>query len=200
MGERSTHFFYNNYAKIERGHPSDLCSGENKWCLKLMRNNSQEFNDISFTFEKINVPVTPKFNYIIGQSSTDMRWLVYDLENENTIINTDEYNKALNAWAEHGNRTLVFIDGRNTRELLTETPESIKSRWAMDLQLWLLFTAAPLIFISVFFWALSNRSKKHYQEKNLKRYRYYQYFFLLPLCLFIYLFISSLIHIILNNW
>ena len=44
IAERTSFFHYNDFTLIERGYPSDICSGVNKWCLALMKENYLNFN------------------------------------------------------------------------------------------------------------------------------------------------------------
>jgi hypothetical protein len=70
IAESSSVFHFNDYTKIERGHPSDLCRGPSKWCLGLKREDYRSFRDIDFTFEEINVPTDSAIPYIIGAPAT----------------------------------------------------------------------------------------------------------------------------------
>ena len=57
IAERTSFFHYNDFAQIQRGHPSDICSGATNWCLALRREGHEDFKGI----REIYLGTTPKF-------------------------------------------------------------------------------------------------------------------------------------------
>jgi len=200
IAESTSRFHYNDYTKIERGHPSDLCSGASKWCLGLEREDYRRFKDIDFTFEKINVPTENSLAYIIGQRSTDAFWLVYDLQDERVLIVDNDYGKVIDTWNSLGLAKPVFVNAHNTRELLTETRDSVMSRWSFDLQMWFFYTLILLTPVALLFWFFSRKSKQHYKNNASKTFHIFSYLFLVPVLIVVYVAVSSLVQIILYNW
>ena len=86
IAERTSFFHYNDFTIIERGHPSDMCSGPNKWCLALVGEGYRDFKGIDSTFEQLNIPSDSATLYIVGQRSSDNSWLVYDLQKEQILV------------------------------------------------------------------------------------------------------------------
>jgi len=200
MAESNSYFHYNDFTKIERGHPSDLCWGPSKWCLALLRDDYRKFKGIDFTFEEINTPTDQAAPYIIGRRSTDNHWLVYDLKKERFLIDDADYNKAIDVWLSLGLAQPVYVNAHNTRELLTETRDSVFNRWNVDLQMWFFYTLVLLIPIGLIFWYLSRKSRQRYENTGSNVFRIFSYLFLVPVILLIYLGISSLVQIIMHNW
>ena len=85
---------------------------------------------INFIFEEINVPTDKSAPYIFGQRSTDSHWLVYDLKQEQFLMDDVDYNKVIDVWLFLDLDQLVYVNAHNTLELLTETRDSV-----VDIQL-----------------------------------------------------------------
>jgi len=200
IAESSSFFHFNDYAKIERGHPSDLCHGPSKWCLGLLRDDYRSFEGVDFTFEEINTPSDQTTPYIIGRRSTDNHWLVYDLKQERLLINDADYDKVIEAWLSLGLTQPIYVDAHNTRELLTETRDSVTSRWRFDLQMWGFYTLTLVTPIGLIFWYLSRKAKGRYRSTGSKVFYIFSYLFLAPVIVVIYVAISSVVQIIIHNW
>ena len=63
------------------------------------------------------------------------------------------------------------VNARNTRELLTETRDSIINRWSFYLQMLFFYTLILLIPIGLIFWYLSRKSKQEDGESGNAGYR-----------------------------
>ena len=200
IAESSSYFRYNDYANIERGHPSDLCQGPSKWCLGLKRDSYRAFKNINFTFEQINVPADKALPYIIGQRSTDAHWLVYNLKDEQILKIDNDYSEVIEVWHSLGLEKPVFVNAHNTRELLTETRDSVISRWSFDLQMWFFYTLILVVPVALLFWYLSRKSKQQYNKNSSKVFYVFSYIFLIPMLLVAYVAVSSLVQIIMHNW
>ena len=166
IAERTSFFHYNDFTVIERGHPSDICSGSTKWCLALWREGYRSSKGINSTFEQLNIPSDSTIPYIVGQRSSDDSWLVYDLQKEHILIADIDYQKVIDVWYSLGLAQPTFVNARNTRELLTETEDSVVSRWSVDLQMWLFFGLLPLTPVALIFWYLSRKSRQQYKKAN----------------------------------
>ena len=129
IGERSSFFHYNDLTLIERGHPSDFCSGPTHWCNALYREGYRNFKGIDSTFEQLNIPSDSATPYLIGQRSSDNSWLVYNLQKEQILIADMDYQKVIDVWYSLGFKQPTYVNARNTRELLTETKDSKSFRW-----------------------------------------------------------------------
>ncbi len=195
FAERSSTYHYNHYAKIERGHPSDLCMGENKWCLRLVQVSGDSFEKIDTTFNALNVPEDTSSPYLFGHRYDDSQWVIYDLKNAVPIHESQMKADAMQAWLALGQAAPLFIDARNTDQYLTETKESIQTRQATELNLWFMFTLVPLSIMSLFLVGLSYQSYKQYQSSEHKRYRLFAIVFLLPVLWLLYVMFSSLLRI-----
>jgi hypothetical protein len=57
---------------------------------------------------------------------------VYDLKQERLLINDADYDKVIEVWLALGLTQPIYVDAHNTRELLTETRDSVTSRWRFD--------------------------------------------------------------------
>ncbi len=200
MAERSSLFHYNDFAGIERGYPSDICSGTTKWCLDLYREGPRDFKGIDSTFKQLNVPPDRATPYIIGQRSSDGIWLVYDLQKEQILIADFDYRKVIDIWRSLGFAQPVYVNARNTRELLSETHDSIFSRWSEDLRMWLFLGLCPLIPFALAFGYLSRKTRQRYKKNNSKVSLVLSYGYLAPVLIIIYFAISSFITIIQQNW
>jgi hypothetical protein len=200
IAESSSVFHYNDYTKIERGHPSDLCWGPSKWCLGLKREDYRNFKGVDFTFQEINVPADTTIPYLIGRRSSDSHWLIYNLNEEQILIANIDYGKVIEIWSSLGLATPVYVNAHNTRELLTETGDSVNSRWSIALQMWLFSTLTLLTPVALIFWYLSRKSKQRYKENGSKVFFVFAFVFLVPVLALIYAAVSSLIEIIRHNW
>jgi len=200
IAESTSFFYYNDYAKIERGHPSDLCWGPSKWCLALRKDGRQGFRDIDFTFIQVSVPSDRAIPYFVGQRTLDDSWLVYDLQKEKTLIADIDYQKVIAVWSSLGLAQPVYVNARNTRELLTETEDSVASRWSINLQMWFFMGLLPLTPVALVFWYLSRKSRQQYRKANSMVFLVFAYLLLVPVFALIYLAISSFIGVIRYNW
>lgn len=200
IAESTSYFHYNDYTKIESGHPSDLCWGPTKWCLAFKREDFRKFKGIDSTFEEINVPVDSATPYIIGRRSTDNHWIVYNLLEEQILMKDIDYKKVVEVWASLGLAQPVFVNAHNTRELLTETRGSVTARWNFGLQIWLFNVLMLLVPVSLLFGYLSRKSKQQYKKNGSIVFRLFSYIFLMPVFIVIYIAASSLVQIILHNW
>ncbi len=200
IAERSSYFHYNDYAQVERGHPSDTCTGKTKWCLGLSKKNLRGLRGINSSFEELSVPPDSASPYFIGRLSENDHWLVYDLQQESIILEHPNYKNALDTWRSLKQKDPIFVNVKNTRDLLFETEESIDRRWKMDLFLWFFFGVLPLSIFAIMFWLASRRSARKYQAGGPIAYRILSYLFLIPVFGYLYLTSSSLWRIIENNW
>jgi len=200
IAERSSFFYYNDYTAIERGHPSDMCRGPSKWCLRFQREDHRDFKGIDTSIEEINVPNNSTSPYVILRRSSDEQWLVYDLENEQILITDSNYQDVLAVWNTLGLDAPIFVNAKNTPEYLTETEDSAAARLSMDLQMWLFMGVLPLGFVALLFWYLSRKSRQQYKKAGSKVFLVFRYVFLVPVFLFIYIALSSLLEIIWHNW
>lgn len=199
IGERSSQFYYNDFAFIERGHPSDLCDGPTKWCLSLYRENFRRFPGIDSSFEEINVPQDRTNPYFIGRSS-DNHWLIYDLKGEQLVTTNTDHGVVLARWRSLGLAEPTYVNAHNTRERLIETEDSVSARWAIGLQMWLFFGVLPFSLVALIFWYLSRKAKMQYKNNDSKIMLVFSYVFLVPVVLVIYMVVSSLVQIVLQNW
>jgi len=83
---------------------------------------------------------------------------------------------------------------------LTETDDSVASRWSMSLQSWLFMGVIPLTPVALIFWYLSRKSRQQYRKANSKVFLIFTYVFLAPVIFIIYAAISSFIGVIYHNW
>lgn len=199
IGERSSFFHYNDFTLIERGHPSDFCSGPTHWCIALYREGYRNFKGIDSTFEQLNIPSDSATPYLIGQRSSDNSWLVYDLQKEQILIADMDYQKVIDVWYSLGFTQPTYVNARNTRELLTETKDSKSFRWKRDLQMYLIFGLFPFTPVALIFWYLSRKTKQQYQKTKSDVSLVFSYIFIVPVFFIIYMVISSLIAIIRQN-
>jgi hypothetical protein len=200
IAESTSRFHYNDYAQIERGHPSDLCRGPTKWCLALIREEFHEFENLESSFEEINVPGKSAGPYVIGRRSLDNHWLAYDLKRERLLIADPDYDKVIETWLSLGLDPPVYVNAHNTREMLTETRDSVIARWSFDLQMWFFYTAILVVPVGLMFWYLSRRSKQRYRKSGSTVFQIFSYLFLIPLALVAYIAVSSLVQIVIHNW
>lgn len=200
FAESTSYFHYNDFTFIERGHPSDLCWGKSKWCLAFKREDFRRFKGIDFTFEEINVPLDSDTPYVIGRRSNDNHWLVYNLYSEQILVTDADYKMVLLIWDALDLAQPKFVNAHNTRELLTETRDSVIARWSFDLQMWLFNVLLLLLPVSLFFWYLSRKSKQQFKKAGSRVFFAFSYIFLVPVIALIYLASSSLVQIILHNW
>lgn len=200
IGERSSFFQYNDFTFIERGHPSDICSGPTKWCLALNREGYRDFKGIDSTFEQLNVPTDHARPYLIGQRSSDNSWLVYDLQKEQILIADTDYQKVIDVWYSLGLAQPKYVNARNTRELLTETNDSKAFRWKRDLQMYLFFGLIPFAPVALIFWYLSRKTRQQYKKTKSQVSIALSYIFIIPVFVIIYMAISSFVAIIRQNW
>lgn len=200
IGERSSFFHYNNFTSIERGHPSDFCSGSTKWCLALYKEGYRNLKGIDSTFEQLNIPSDSATPYLIGQRSSDNSWLVYDLEKEQVLIADTEYQKVIDVWNSLGLAQPTYVNARNTRQLLTKTKDSKVLRWKRDLQMYLFLGLFPFTLVALIFWYLNRKTKQQYKQTKSKVSLLFSYMFIAPVFVINYMAISSLIAIIRQNW
>ena len=200
IAERISFFHYNNFATIERGHPSDICSGPDKWCIAFRKDGHQDFKDIEFSFKQVSIPTNSAIPYFVGQRLFEDSWLVYDLQKEQILIIDIDYSKVIDAWYSLGLAQPTYVNARNTRELLNETEDSVTFRWKRDLQMWLFMGLLPLTPVALIFWYLSRKSRQQYKKANSKVFIVFAYVFLVPVFFLIYTAISSFIGIIQQNW
>jgi hypothetical protein len=200
IAESTSFFYYNDYTKIERGHPSDLCWGPDQWCLAFRKDGYQGFKDINFTFKQVSVPADKAIPYFIGQRLSDDSWLIYDLQKEKPLIADIDYQKVIAVWLSLGLARPVYVNARNTRELLTETEDSVADRWSINLQMWFFMGILPVTPVVLIFWYLSRKSRQQYRKANSKVFLVFTYVFLVPVFALIYVAISSFIGVIRYNW
>lgn len=200
IGERTSFFHYNDFTLIERGHPSDFCSGPTNWCLALYREGYRDFKGIDSTFVQLNIPSDSATPYLIGQRSSDNSWLVYDLQKEQILIADTDYKKVIDVWHSLGLAKPIYVNARNTRELLTETKDSKIFRWKKDLQIYLFFGLFPFTPVALIFWYLSRKTKEQYKRTKSNVSMIFSYIFIVPVFVIIYMAISSLIAIVRQNW
>ena len=200
IAERTSFFHYNDFTRIERGHPSDICSGSTKWCLALYRDGYRDFKGIDSTFTQLNIPSDTATPYIIGQRLSDDRWLVYDLQKEQILIEDVDYQKVIEVWCSLGLARPSYVDARNTRELLTETQDSIASRWRGDLQMWLFWGLLPLTPVALIFCYISWKTRQQCKKNRTTVLLVFSYVFLAPVLFIVYAVMSSFIAIIRQNW
>lgn len=200
IAERTSFFHYNNFTAIERSHPSDVCTGPTKWCLALVREGYRVFKGVDSTFEQVNIPTDSAIPYVVGQRSSDGNWIVYDLLKEQTLIEDTDYQKVIDVWYSLGLAQPNYVNARNTRELLVETEDSVKSRWSRDLLMWLFLGLFPLTIVTLIFGYLSRKSRQKYKNGKSKVFLVFTYIFLIPVVVIIYAAISSLAGIFRQNW
>jgi hypothetical protein len=199
FAERTSVFHFNDYTFVERGHPSDTCSGPTNWCLKLSREGYRDFKDIESTFSEINVPPDNKTPLIIGRLSSNDDWLVYDLQEEKILISHPDYKQAIEIWYSLGMEQPTYVNSLNTRDLLTETKDSVYFRWSRDIQMWFVFALLPATVFAFIFWYFSRKLKQQYNEARSKVFITFAYIFLVPVFIIIYATIWSFIGVIKKN-
>ncbi len=200
IGESSSRFYYNDFALIERGHPSDLCDGASKWCLSLHREDYRRFPGIDSSFEEMSVPLDHTTPYFIGRRSIDNVWLIYDLKHEQVVSTNSTRDLMMAEWRALGLVEPTYVDAHNTRERLTETEESVSARWRISLQGWLFFGVLPLSLVAFLFWYLSTKAKAQYLNGDSKIMLVFSYVFLVPVLLVVYTSVLSFVQIVLHNW
>ena len=141
-----------------------------------------------------------KTPYLIGQRSSDNRWLVYDLQKEQILIADIDYQKVIDVWYSLGLAQPAYVNSRNTRELLTETKDSKVFRWKRDLQMYLIFGLFPFTPVALIFWYLSKKTKQQYKQTESNASLVLSYMFIVPVFVIIYMAISSLMAIIRQKW
>jgi uncharacterized oligopeptide transporter (OPT) family protein len=141
-----------------------------------------------------------KTPYLIGQRSSDNRWLVYDLQKEQILIADIDYQKVIDVWYSLGLAQPAYVNSRNTRELLTETKDSKVFRWKRDLQMYLIFGLFPFTPVALIFWYLSRKTKQQYKQTESNASLVLSYMFIVPVFVIIYMAISSLMAIIRQKW
>ena len=141
-----------------------------------------------------------KTPYLIGQRSSDNRWLVYDLQKEQILIADIDYQKVIDVWYSLGLAQPAYVNSRNTRELLTETKDSKVFRWKRDLQMYLIFGLFPFTPVALIFWYLSRKTKQQYKQTESNASLVLSYMFIVPVFVIIYMAISSLMAIIHQKW
>ncbi len=203
IAESSSSFHYNDFAQIERGHPSDLCSGGGewgKWCLAFRKERFASFKSLDSTFTQVSVPSDHATPYFIGQSALDDRWVIYDLQQEVFIVRDADYPSAISSWRTLGLVEPSFVNARNTREMLIETDDSVASRWSIQLQMWFFMGVIPLTPIVLIFWYLSKKSMQQHKKSGSIIFGAFSYLFVVPIVLIVYIALSSLSELIYHNW
>lgn len=169
IAERTSTFHFNGYANVRWHHPCDICDGDDSYCLSLKKVARGIFEGLEYSLEEINIPETISSPHIIARRSMDDTWLVYDLENEEYLIEATGFNEAHDVWKSLGYGELSFIDSKNPEEYLAETSESIMARWRLGLILWSAFLFIPCLLLSLLFGSLCFSFHKKYREGGLRK-------------------------------
>ncbi len=200
FAEQTSVFHYNDYRQVLRGHPSDLCHGETKWCLVLQKPGKGYRREENAHFEELSVPLDRRIPYVIGRRSGDNYWILYDLTQEKVLVADLNYDNAIYAWRALGFEEPRYANGRNTGEFLIETKESVFSRWSMQLQMWFFFGVFPIFIIVLPFWFASRHSKRKYRRGDGRIYRIFSLLLFLPVLAFFCIAGYSLFQLVKDNW
>lgn len=143
FAERHSQLHYNQFATVHWIHPGDGCDS-GKYCFHIAKidNKYQRFKSLNSSFQKINIPADKKIPLIFAQYSTDTRWLVYNLHTEQCLMQTDNYEAALNVWKANGLKEPEFSNALNGAQGLYRTWASRIEDWT-----WMAFLFLPLFVI-----------------------------------------------------
>ena len=200
FAESTSVFHYNDYRQVVRGHPSDLCHGETKWCLILQKPDDVYRREENSHFEELSVPLGHRVPYVIGRRSNDNHWILYDLIQEKVLVADLNYDNAIYAWRALGFDEPRYANGRNTREFLIETEESVFARWSMDLQMWFFFGVIPISIMVLPFWLASRQANRKYCRGDGRIYRALSYLLSIPVLGFFCIAAYSLFELVKINW
>jgi hypothetical protein len=200
LAEHTSVFHYNDFALIVLGHPSDICSGASNRCLALERGNHGDYEGIDSTFAEISGPVGEPVPYIIGRLSRDDQWIVYDLDSERVLFSAKGRGNALGYWKELGLAEPVYLTPGNIKRHLSETRESIRRRWTMDLQLWLVFALLPVACVAPALWYLGRKAAQHHRDTGSWSFRLSAHVLTASSVALGLLALHSLLRVIQQNW
>ncbi|MBF0227952.1 MAG: hypothetical protein HQK76_21130 [Desulfobacterales bacterium] len=134
--------------------------------ILIKKNKYQSFKSFNCSLKKINVPTDEKIPLIFAQCCKNNKWLVYNLQTEQYLIQTDNYEEALNVWKWNRLKEPEFADAINGAKGLYKTWESRIEDWAWTVLLWLpllVIIALPLLTIFTLLFAI-----KFYRTQKTK--------------------------------
>ena len=121
------------------------------------------------SLEEINVPVDESTPYVIARRSLDSKWLVYDLEKEQHLINEVAYSEALAVWQSLGLSEPDFVDTISPEKLLRETAASRKRAFTIKLIPIAILGFGPGIILFVFLGCRTDTQYRKYKKERQKK-------------------------------
>lgn len=173
IGEHDSTFHYNYYTMVSWQHPGEFCIRDvetsDRRCLMLIRESDEDFNRLESSLEELNVPLNESSPYIIARRSIDSRWLVYDLEKEQYLVNAAVYSEALAVWQSLGLPEPDFIDSIDPAKFLRETAASKKRRLTIQLLPFAILGFIPGMIFLVSLGCLADARYRKYKKEGAKK-------------------------------
>lgn len=194
FAEHYSTFHYSDYAKVLWAHPGDVCTrdrGSDQFCFSFSKEGNGSFKELENSLEEINVPVDRSSPYVIARRSIDSKWLVYDLEKEQYLVNKVKRNEALTVWKSLGLTEPGFVDPRAPTDHLEETAESIETRRDIQLTMWVYMSLWPSLVFGALFGIPTLLSYRRYKKTRSKKYLIFSGILMAPTGLIIVLFMRS---------
>ncbi|MDD5291383.1 MAG: hypothetical protein PHZ04_04725 [Patescibacteria group bacterium] len=171
-GEFNTECYYTSEILINFGNPSDVCSPDygDQTCFSLYKNydryHFKGFKKLG-NLTSIGVPTSDKPKFIIGKSYYDSSWLIYDIEQDEKILQDSNYEKVLAEWKNLGNPEPTIANTKNFSKYFdNETEESKKwnaeqNKFAMFMLLFMsLPFVVPIIIIGIIIYLVKRKKRK----------------------------------------
>lgn len=126
-------FYYNDYANLVWGNPGGLCGPikGDQFCFYLFTKESPEEPSLPLKIpqlQKINVPNDPTNPLTLIQTKSKDQWLIYNLKEKRTIIETDDFEEALKEWKNFGLSLPEFATHRNLGNYFEGLKESKREK------------------------------------------------------------------------
>jgi hypothetical protein len=167
FAERHSQLHYNRYARIHWIHPGDGCDcGSYCFFLEKADQRFSGFRGLNCSLQKINVPEDIDFPVVLAQCCNNRRWLVYDLQTEEILFETDYYEAALAIGRAHGLEEPSFADAQDGAKGLHQTASSLFEEWAFLALMFSPFLAVAGATVFSFFLVLSYIAYRHTRKRK----------------------------------
>lgn len=134
LAEWSRQLHYNQFALLVVHH-GDVCDGSDKECISLepKQQSLYGFRQLPCSLEQINLPINSTQPLVIAQRSSDLHWLVYDLQADTLLFEDPSYQAALSFWSARGLATPTLVDPFQAHDHLWPTASSLGVDLLFDL-------------------------------------------------------------------
>jgi len=201
FAERHSQLHYNRFARIHWIHPGDGCDcGSYCFFLEKTGQGSSGFRRLNCSLQKINVPEDKSFPLVLAQCCNNRRWLVYDLQAEEILFETDDYEAALAIGRSHGLEEPSFADAQDGAKGLHQTASSLFEEWAFLALMFLPFLS--IVGAAVFYCCLV-LSYIAYRHTRKRKYLILSVIFFIPaliLCVVEIYFIFHILYYMFFYW